>query len=461
MSEQVGTNEPAKGHLARSLRERDLLFIFVGSVIGSGIFVTPGLILRQVGGSVGYSLLVWVMGGVLSLLGALTYAELAAANPEAGGLYCYIRDGFGRLPAFLYGWSLFLVIASATIAALAHAFTNYLKEIVPLSPGAELLVAWLVIGIVTAINVWGTRKSSDLLNDTTLVKVGIVVVLSSLLLIGGLWKGHNGHALSSARGSSLTGHSLLSGVGFAMIAVLWAYEGWQFGTYSAGEVINPQKSFPRAFLFGALALMGLYLFAIVAYLVALGPSAAAASDTIAATAATRVLGSWAGKLVAFTILISTFSAANSVMLTSPRVFFAMANDNLFFKKLAEVHPRFGTPAAAVVALGVWSTILASLGGFAKLATGAIFIGWIFYGLGAASIFPIRRANRGKAIPYRIPGYPFTPLLFVGAALAIVGNAIYAGIKDPPEFAHLLVAIVLMLLGLPGYFFWKRQQDKQS
>ena len=461
MPEQVESKELTKGHLSRSLRERDLLFIFVGSVIGSGIFVTPGLILRQVGGSVGYSMLVWVMGGVLSLLGALTYAELAAANPEAGGLYCYIRDGFGRLPAFLYGWSLFLIIASASIAALAHAFTSYLKEIVPLSPVAEMAVVWLVIGIVTAVNVWGTRKSSDLLNQTTLIKIGSVVVLSSVLLIGGLWKGRHTQEMADAMGSPLSAYALISGVGLAMIAVLWAYEGWQFGTYSAGEVINPQKSFPRAFLFGSLTLIGLYLLAIVGYLVALGPSAAAASDTIAAAAANHVLGSWAGKIVALTILVSTFSAANSVMLTSPRVFFAMANDNLFFKKLAEVHPRFGTPAAAVVALGGWSAILASLGGFAKLVTGAIFIGWIFYGMGAASIFPIRRANRGKPIPYRIPGYPFTPLLFVGAALAIVGNAVYAAIKDPHEFRHVLVAIALMLLGLPGYFFWKRQQNKLS
>ncbi len=461
MPVHLETKGSAKGHLARSLRERDLLFIFVGSVIGSGIFVAPGLILRQVGGSVGYSLLVWAMGGVLSLLGALTYAELAAANPEAGGLYCYIRDGFGRWPAFLYGWSLFLIIASATIAALARAFTNYLKEIVPLSSGAELAVVWLLIGTVTVVNVLGTRKSSDLLNDTTVVKVGIIVVLGSVLLIGGIWKGSNMHQMATAMGSSLSAYSLLSGLGFAMIAVLWAYEGWQFGTYSAGEVINPQKSFPRAFLFGSLALMGLYLFAVVAYLVALGPTTAAASDTIAAAAANRVLGPWAGKLVAFTILIATFSSANSVMLTSPRVFFAMACDNLFFKKLAEVHPRFGTPANAVVALGVWSAILASLGGFAKLATGAIFIGWIFYGLGAASIFPIRLANRRKPVPYRMPGYPLTPLLFVGAALAIVGNAIYAAIKDPHEFTYLLVAILLMLLGLPGYFFWKRQQNKPS
>jgi len=448
-------NEQPTNRLARSLRERDLLYLFVGSVIGSGIFLTPGLILRHLGGSVGYSLLIWSLGGVLSLLGALTYAELAAANPEAGGLYCYIRDGFGRLPAFLYGWSLFLVIASATIAALAHAFTAYLQEIIPLPPAGQILVPILMIAIVTMVNIWGTRKSSDLQNVTTLIKVGIIVLLGSILLILGLWHGKHATELPAAMGSPLSGYALFSAIGFAMITVLWAYEGWQFGTYSAGEVINPQKSFPRAFLIGSVLLAGLYLYAVIAYLVALGPRAATASNTIAAAAATSVLGPWAGKLVAATILISTFSSTNSVVLTAPRVFFAMANDNLFFKKLAEVHPRFGTPAAAVFILGIWSCILALAGGFEKLANGAIFIGWIFYGLGAAAIFPIRWANQGKTLPYRVPGYPLTPLLFVLAALAIVGNAIYGAIRDPHEFTYLLAAIGLMLLGLPGYFFWSR------
>jgi APA family basic amino acid/polyamine antiporter len=446
---------PQKAELTRTLRERDLLLLFVGSVIGSGIFLTPGLIQRQVGGSVGASLLVWLLGGVLSLLGALTYAELAAANPEAGGLYCYIRDGFGRLPAFLYGWCLFLVIASATIAALAHAFTTYLQEIIPLSPVASSVVTLLMVAVVTAVNIWGTRKSSDVQNVTTLIKAGIIVVLGSVLLALGFSRGTHVAEIPAALGTSQTGYAFFSAAGLAMITVLWAYEGWQFGTYSAGEVVDPQRCFPRTFLFGSLILMGLYLFAVIAYLVALGPAQAAQSDTIAATAARAVLGPWAGKLVAATILISTFSSTNSVMLTAPRVFFAMANDNLFFKKLAEVHPRFGTPAAAVLALGVWSCVLASAAGFAKLANGAIFIGWIFYGLGAASIFPIRRANAGKPVPYRVPGYPLTPLLFVLAALAIVGNAIYAAVNDPREFTYLLVAIVLMLLGLPGYFFWSR------
>jgi APA family basic amino acid/polyamine antiporter len=438
--------------LVRTLRLRDLLFLFIGSVIGSGIFLTPGLILRQLNGSVGFSLLVWVVGGVLSLLGALTYAELSATNPEAGGLYCFIRDGFGRMPAFLYGWSLFLVIASGSVAALARAFTRYLAEIVPLSASGATIVSVVMIGVVTAVNVWGTRKSSDLQNWTTLVKVLLIVLLSGFLLS----LGHHASELPSAMVTTQQGSALLSSFGLAMIAVLWAYEGWQFGTYSAGEVLDPQKSFPRAFLLGSLILVGLYLIANVAYLIALGPVAATESDAIAATAAATVLGPWAGKIIALTILISTFSAANSVILTAPRVFYAMASDNLFFKKLAEVHPRFRTPAAAVIALGVWSAVLACAGKFAELIGGVIFIGWIFYGLGAAAIFPIRRASRGTPIPYRVPGYPFTPLVFVLAAAAIVTNAVYLAFRDPLQFRNVTVAIVLFLLGLPAYYFWRRR-----
>jgi APA family basic amino acid/polyamine antiporter len=434
------------------LRQNDLLLLFIGSVIGSGIFLTPGLILRQLNGSVGFSLLVWVVGGVLSLLGALTYAELSATNPEAGGLYCFIRDAFGRMAAFLYGWSLFLVIASGTIAALARAFTRYLAEIIPLSATGATVVSVLMIAVVTAVNVWGTRKSSDLQNWTTLIKTLLIVVLSGLLLS----LGHHGGELASAMGTTQGGSALLSSFGLAMIAVLWAYEGWQFGTYSAGEVLDPQKSFPRAFLLGSLILVGLYLIANVAYLVALGPVAATASDAIAATAATAVLGPWAGKVIALAILISTFSSTNSVILTAPRVFYVMANDNLFFKSLAEVHPRFRTPAAAIIALGIWSAVLACAGKFAELVGGVIFIGWIFYGLGAAAIFPLRHASPGKPIPYRVPGYPFTPFIFVLAAAAIVANAIYLAFRDPVQFRNLAVAIVLFLLGLPAYYFWRRR-----
>ena len=231
------------------------------------------------------------------------------------------------------------MIASGTVAALARAFTRYLSEIIPLSAAGETIVSVVMIGVVTAVNVWGTRKSSDLQNWTTLVKVLLMVLLSGLLLS----LGHHGIEMPAAMGSTQQGSALVSSFGLAMIAVLWAYEGWQFGTYSAGEVLHPQKSFPRAFLLGSLILVFLYVVANVAYLVALGPTAATASDAIAATAATAVLGLWARKIVALTILISTFSSANCVVLTAPRVFYAMANDNLFFKKLAEVHPSFRLP----------------------------------------------------------------------------------------------------------------------
>ena len=442
--------------LIRTLRLRDILLLFIGSVIGSGIFLTPGLILKQVHGSVGLSMLVWIAGGVMSLLGALTYAELAAANPEAGGLYCYIRDGFGRLPAFLYGWCLFLVISSASIAALARAFSRYLAEIVPLTEMESSIAAVLMIAVVMVVNVRGTRQSSDLQNWTTLVKGGLVVVLSVVLLA----LGKHGGDIPAATGTSLHGVELFSSFSLAMIAVLWAYEGWQFGTYSAGEVVEPQRVFPRAFLLGSLILMGLYLVAVVGYLVALGPEKASASDAIAATAVTAVLGSWTGKLVAFTILISVFSATNSVVLTAPRVFYAMAKDNLFFRTLADVHPRFHTPAAAIVALCVWSAVLTLAGKFSELIEGVVFIGWIFYGLSGAAIFPLRaklrkKGSSAKALPYRVPGYPWTPIVFLVAAAAIVGNEIFVANRDPKEFRHVLAALILMALGIPAYFFWRR------
>src|SRR5437899_203058 len=441
--------------LVRTLRLRDLLLLFIGSVIGSGIFRTPGPILRQVDGSVGLSLLVWIVGGVLSLLGALTYAELAAANPEAGGLYCYIRYGFGRLSAFLYGWCLFLVIASGSVAALARAFSEYLARVLPISPAEQTFAAVIMIGIVTVINVWGTRKSSDLQNWTTLVKVGIIIFLSALLLSFG----HHARDIPPAFGAVQHGVGLWSNFGLAMITVLWAYEGWQFGTYSAGEVIDPQKAFPRAFLMGSLILVGLCLVCRLLLEKKIGPAEMAMSDTIPTTSVGQVLGSWAGKIVALTILISTFSAANSVILTAPRVFYAMAKDKLFFMKLAEVHPRFKTPAAAIIGLGVWSAVLlcaVELCTFTKLIGGVIFIGWIFYGLAAAAIFPFRRALAGRPIPYRVPGYPWTPMLFVLAAAAIVGNAIYLAFRDPSQFMNLAAAVVLFLIGLPAYFFWHKR-----
>jgi len=294
-------------------------------------------------------------------------------------------------------------------------------------------------------------------NWTTLIKGGLVVVLSLVLLA----LGRHGGEIPAATGTSLRGAELFSSFSLAMIAVLWAYEGWQFGTYSAGEVVEPQQVFPRAFLLGSLILIGLYVVAVLGYLVALGPARANESEAIAATAVNAVLGPWAGKVVALTILISVFSATNSVALTAPRVFYAMAKDNLFFKTLAAVHPRFHTPAAAIVVLCAWSAVLTFAGKFSELIDGVVFIGWIFYGLSGAAIFPLRRAALGKALPYRVPGYPWTPIVFLIAAAAVVGNAIFLATKDPGQFRHVLAALILMALGLPAYFFWRRDTGKIS
>ena len=433
--------------LVRTLRLRDLVLLIVGSIIGSGIFLVPGGILRQVDHSIGIASLVWIAGGVLSLLGALSYGELAAMKPEAGGLYVYVRDGFGPLPAFLYGWSMFLAIASGTMASLAVAFSTYLGEIVSLSPSAEKIIAIGVITVITAVNIWGTRHSSDLQNWTTLAKVLLIAVLCAILLL----LGHGYSAIPGALWTENISGSLLSKFGLAMITVLWAYEGWQFATYSAGEVIEPQKNFPRALFSSVLLMAGVYLVTNLGYLAALGPARAAESDTIAASSIAFVLGPSAAKLVSLTILISVFSALNTVPLTAPRVFYAMANDGLFFRKLAEVHPRFRTPAVAILALGVWSAVMSCMGKFQELISYTMFMAWIFYGLGAASVFAYRRKYPELTRPYRVPGYPWTPLLFILAAAALVLNVI---VSTPKSAA---IGLGIVALGLPAYLVWARKR----
>ncbi|HUS13119.1 MAG TPA: amino acid permease, partial [Pyrinomonadaceae bacterium] len=433
MTKEGPSNQTAT--LERTLGLRDLILLIIGTVIGSGMFIVPGAVLRQVQGGVALAMLVWLAGGILSLLGALTYGELAAMNPKAGGIYIYIRDCFSPLPAFLYGWTLFLVISSGSIATLAVAFSAYLGEIVPLTSALNKLIAVGMIAVVTAVNVLGTRESSNLENWTTAIKVAAVLIMSTVLL----WLGRGFSETGVNLWPAGAGASLASGFGLAMIGVLWAYEGWQYVTFSAGETVNPQRNFPRALLIGSAALIGIYLLANVAYLAALGPIKAAQTDSIAATAVTAVVGPWASKLVALAILISIFSAANGIALTAPRVYYAMARDGLFFHRLAEVHPRFHTPAFAVLAGSAWAAILAATGTFEQLLTYVVFTGWLFYALGAATIFIYRRRRDEVATPYRVPGYPWTPLLFILAAAAIVINTM----ATQPVRAALGLGVVLL------------------
>jgi basic amino acid/polyamine antiporter, APA family len=431
--------------LLRTLRLRDLALLIVGAVIGSGIFLVPAQVLRQVHGSSGMATLVWLAGGVLALLGALTYGELATMKPSAGGIYLYVRDGFGRFPAFLYGWSMFLAISSGAISALAVAFSTYLGAVIPLSPISAKLVALASIATVTLVNVLGTRKSSDMQNWTTLIKVVLLVGIAAALLLLGR---HSAEVVSNLWPRDTSG--VVSGFGLAMVTALWAYEGWQFVTYSAGEAVNPRRDFPRALFWATLSLTILYVVANCGYLVALGPQVAANSDVIAAASMKATVGPWAAKLVALTILISVFSGMNSVVLTAPRVFYAMACDGLFFRKLAEVHPRFRTPATAIIALGVWSAVLAMMGSFQKLIGYAMFVAWIFYGLGGASVFPLRRCEPDADRPFHVPGYPWTPALFVASAFGLVLNVVVATPWDAAK------GLGMVALGCPVYWLWFRR-----
>lgn len=433
--------------LPRVLRSGDLALLTLGNVIGSGIFIVPAMVLQMTGLKVGLALFVWVLGGVLSLLGALTYAELAAMKPEAGGLYIYIRDAFGPFVAFLSGWALFLVFAGAGVAALAVAFAAYLNEFVPLTPWLAKAVAIGMIAIIAAINVAGTRKSTDFQNWTTAIKVGAIVLISVLLLAGG--KGFHGATVALP---AVDKASLLA-IGAATIGVLWAYDGWIYVTFSAGEVVEPQRNFARGIIVGTVAVVALYLLVNVAYIAALGPARSAASQRIAADAAVAVLGPWAGKLVALSILISICSSTHAMVLTASRVYFAMARDGVFFKRMGEVSPRWNTPAFAILTSSIWAAALAATGTFDDLMTDVVFTAFAFYALGAASIFYYRRREPNAVRRFRTPGYPWTPLLFIGAGAAIVANTV---IGTP---GRAFVGTALVVSGAPVFWFWQTRKRR--
>jgi len=444
----VSATPAAPAQLRRILGLWDLVGMIIGTVIGSGIFLVPGAVLRAVGNSVPVALMVWLAGGVLSLLGALTCGELSAMKPQAGGLYVYIRECYGSFLGFLFGWTLFFVIGSGSIATLAVAFSSYLGEFVTLSAWGMKAVAALMILVITVVNVLGTRTSANLLNVTTAIKVAAVLAVSVVLI----W--HGKHSVLGEVSSAAHPANLL-GFGLAVISVLWAYEGWQYVTYVAGETLNPQRTFPLAFLIGTGILITIYLLANLAYVAALGTSGVAESTRVAASALALVVSHGAGKLVAAAILISMFSAGNALILNSPRVFYAMAKDGLFFVSLSKIHPRFGTPAIAVCVAGVWSALLALTGTYEQLLTYVVFIAWIFYALAAATLFIYRRRSPDAARPYRVPGYPFTPLLFIIAALMLVGNTI---VTQPVRAA---IGLSIVFLGAPAYAFWRRTAKLQK
>lgn len=436
---------PETSGLRRVLRLHDLALLIVGTVIGSGIFLVPGLVLKAVGNSIPLAMIAWLVGGILSLLGGLTYGELSARTPQAGGLYVYIRDSFGPLPAFLFGWVLFFVVSTGSIATLAVAFSNYTTEILPLGlwPGKALSLS--IIWLIAFVNVHGTRRSADVQNFSTVIKVMAILCMAAALL----WFGHLSRIVTALSQESVPLYSRFSALAVATVSVLWAYEGWQYATFAAGETVNPRHDFPIAFTAGIFALIVLYILANLGYLAALGPIGVANSSHVASTALSATVHLFLGKAVSFAILLSIVSAANSIMLTAPRVYFAMARDGLFFRRLAEVHPRFGTPALAVVTTAVWASLLAATGTFEQLLTYVVFVGWTFYALAAASIFVYRGRETPADVRYRVPGYPWTPIVFIVAVAALVVNTIVA---HPGRAA---IGLAVVSTGVPAYLVWRR------
>jgi APA family basic amino acid/polyamine antiporter len=301
----------------------------------------------------------------------------------------------------------------------------------------------LLIVVIAIVNIRGTRESSSVENFATATKVGALLLLSLALIALG-----HGTPGGSEPPPVAPPTSMLAGIGGAMIGILWAYEGWQYVTFSAGETRDPQRVFPRAIAAATAALIALYMIANVGYVAALGVNGAAASDHVAADATRSVFGPLSGKFFSVLVLISIFSAANGVTLTAPRLYYSMARDGVFFARLARVNERFGTPASAIVLLAVWSALLAASGTFEQLLTYVVFTGWIFYGLGALSVFALRRKHPDAPRPFRTPGYPLTPLLFVVSAGLLVANTL----REQPGRA--LIGLCVVLLGTPAFYLWR-------
>lgn len=437
--------------LKRTIRLGDLALLVVGCVIGSGVFLVPGGVLSKSGGSIGLALLVWLVGGILSLGGALTYGELGGMAPEAGGIYAYLRDSFGPMVAFLYGWGALLAIASGTVATLAVAASNYLQHFVHVGfVGGKVMTVGL-LALLAVVNICGTTLSMRLISVATLLKVGVL----GFLIVALPFVGH-GFSGVHAWWPEHFSPAVFSGAGVAMISVLWAYEGWQYATTVAGEVVNPSRNYPGGLLLGTGAIVVIYVFVNIGYIAALGPQGVMASNRVAADAVNATWGRGPASLVAIPIIISMLSSAQSFMLTSSRVYYAMANDGVFFSALAKVHPKFGTPANSILAVTAVAAILTLIGNFQTLLDYVVFVGWIFYALGGVSLIILRRTKPDAVRPFKVPGYPVVPILFVLSAAALVVNTLAT-----QNLVRSLGALGVMALGIPVYFIWKRKPGSLS
>jgi APA family basic amino acid/polyamine antiporter len=412
--------------------------IAIGSTIGSGIFLTPTSIARSIPDPV-QILLAWTVGGITALSGALTFAELSALMPGAGGVYVYLSKAYGSLWGFLFGWAYLLVVNTGGIAALSIAFATYFAYIVPLDAAMIPLIAVAGLAVVTVVNVFGV-KFGGIFAD--LFTGGKLLAIIGVIVVGTFW----GHGIQPA---AAAGSFRIEAFGLAMIGILWSYGGWQHATFAAAEAKNPRRTIPKAMIIGAGTVVLLYLLTNVAYLRLLSTNEIAASSGVAAEAIGRVFGQQGGIVIALAIFVSTFGTAGIYTLTAPRIYFAMADDRIFFPHLSRVHPRYHTPVVAILVQSAWAlTLIFFWKTFENLISYVVFTDWIFFGLAGMSIFIFRR--RHVADPaFRTPGYPWVPLMFVLVAFSFVCLTI---IGKP---AQAIAGLLFLASGIPVYFYWKR------
>jgi len=434
--------------LKRELTLFDAVMINAGTMIASAIFIVPASIAAAVPGSA-MSTLVWIIGGAVSLLGALSVAELAAAYPEAGGQYAYLREAYGPVPAFLYGWANFAVINTASIAAIAVGFARYVGFFThsPLTEAAIRVSAIASIVGLTLLNCRGVRLGATTQNVLTSLKIAalLALIVSSFVLPGGAAANFQPLWPSGSVGQ------WIGPFGVAMVAVLWAYDGWIETTYVGSEIVDPGRNLPRSIILSTVIVVVLYVLASVAYTYVLSPAVVARSSLVASDAAKVTIGSAGAALVVVAILISTLGANNGIILTAARIPYAMARGGMFFRSQGLVHARYGTPTVALLTQGVIASTLTAFGKYDQLFTYVVFAQFVFYALSAGAVIRLRRRAPQVARPYRTWGYPVTPIVFIAFAVWLVYNTI---VETPRDSA---IGAGLILLGLPGYWYWKTRR----
>ncbi len=438
--------QDAPGSLPRRIGLWTAVAILVGSTIGSGIFRSPAAIADRLPGPLPL-MAVWVTGGLFALCGALSLAEIAGAFPRTGGLYVFIREGWGKLPAFLFGWSEFVIIRAAALGAIATTFAEYSlrffgydTSIAPYDVYDNYLAAVAIV-FTASLNIVGVKWGSLVQNVTTIAKYGALVFIIIVAFSLGLPETGGNYTPAVPPGSFS-----MAPFGLALVSVLWAFDGWADLSFVGGEVKDPRRVLPRALITGVLAVIGIYILANLAYLAVLGVDEIRTSRLVAADVAERLLGSAGVLFVAATVMISTFGTLNGSLLTSPRIFFAMAADRLFFKRVAAVHPRFETPYVAIGMSAILGVIFVLLRTFEELADTFVTAIIPFYALGVAAIFVLRK-RPGYDPPFRVPLYPIVPLLFIFATIYLLGNALI----DEGSRRGTLGVLGVILLGIPVYY----------